>query len=91
MANYHDIIRRVSEYAAKANTSPEAVCRSATNNPRLWPRLLARIETLETDLCRLEKHMESNPVGDSAERHNNTAHGNDPSELQVGAAKEGSA
>jgi hypothetical protein len=82
MANHYDIIQRVREYADHAGTTPEAVCRAASNNPRLWPRLLARIDTVETDLGRLEAHMQKNPVDDCAERHDDIKRGNESNLLQ---------
>ena len=68
----HDIIRRVEEYAASAGIRPETVCRAATGNPRLFPRLKKRVELVEADVERLDKHMRENPLpSDCAARHVN--------------------
>lgn len=68
----HSIIRRVEEYAALAGIRPETVCRAATGNPRLFPRLKKRVELVEADVERLDRHMRENPIPkECAERHAN--------------------
>jgi Holliday junction resolvasome RuvABC ATP-dependent DNA helicase subunit len=55
----HDTIARVRAFAELTGTTPDRVCRNATGNPRLWERLLRRVDQLETDCERIVSYMDT--------------------------------
>ncbi|QDP53989.1 MAG: hypothetical protein GOVbin2937_66 [Prokaryotic dsDNA virus sp.] len=71
MNDLHKLLRKVETYAESTGLTPEAVCRAATRNPRLYDRLKRRAAQTDADVSRLEKFMRSNPPekGASAARH----------------------
>lgn len=75
MSSIHDIIHKVERYARQAETSPEAVCRAATANPRLYSRLKRRAKQTASDIERLEQHMKDNPIVKAAGADQHTVKG----------------
>lgn len=76
MKNPHDVIRRLERYADKAGTTPAAIARKVTANPRMWERLKRRVKQLENDIERLDAFMSDNPLqdGECADRHKQSGH-----------------
>jgi len=66
MSDIHDLIRRVDAYAKAAKISPAHVCRLATGNSRLYPRLKRRASDLEKLQSLIDGHISKHPVADSA-------------------------
>lgn len=71
MNDLHKLLRKVETYAESTGLTPEAVCRAATRNPRLYDRLKRRAAQTDADVSRLEQFMRSNPPekAASATRH----------------------
>ncbi len=65
MHNLDQFLASIDAYCRAAGITPETLCRRATNNPRLLPRLLRRSELLASDVERIERHMAANPIGKS--------------------------
>jgi hypothetical protein len=74
MDKVHFTLRKIEAYAAAKGATPEAVCRAATGNPRLYERLKDRVEYTDRVIDRLERHIAENPVDgfDCATWHNDT-------------------
>lgn len=53
MTDIHALLQDIDGFAAKSGMSPEAICRAATNNPRLYDRLKTRCEQTVRDSERI--------------------------------------
>lgn len=76
----HDTIARVRAFAEMTGTTPEKVCRNATGNPRLWQRLLRRVNQLEDDCERIVSYMDAAQSRAACHRR-----GDDDAEIQEAA------
>jgi hypothetical protein len=56
------ILTELNEYSAATGLDPKIVCRRATNNPRLYDRLIARVSRLDRDVETLRRFMAENPA-----------------------------
>lgn len=62
MESAKHILTELNEYSAATGLDPKIVCRRATNNPRLYDRLKARIDRLDNDVETLRRFMADNPA-----------------------------
>lgn len=62
MESAKHILTELNEYSAATGLDPKIVCRRATNNPRLYERLISRIDRLDTDVEALRRFMSENPA-----------------------------
>ncbi|MEP0190050.1 MAG: hypothetical protein ABJE00_06505 [Erythrobacter sp.] len=87
MNDIHKLLREVETYAKAAGLSPEAVCRAATRNPRLYDRLKRRAEQTDADVSRLEKYMRNNPPESDGSANRHKGRVGAPSHMQGGVAQ----
>jgi hypothetical protein len=62
MESAKHILAELNEYSAATGLDPKIVCRRATNNPRLYDRLIARVSRLDRDVETLRRFMAENPA-----------------------------
>ncbi|WP_422074140.1 hypothetical protein [Tranquillimonas rosea] len=57
MEQHHDILRELEEYEARTGISASTVCRKATDNPRMYQRLIRRFEQTEEQVAKIRSTM----------------------------------
>jgi ferritin-like metal-binding protein YciE len=57
MDEYHDILRELKEFEERTSISASAVCRKATGNPRMYERLVRRIEQTQEQVSAIRAEM----------------------------------
>jgi len=62
--NLRVLIDMIDKAAEELGIAPASLCRSATGNPRLYPRLLIRAETTRADFERVANWIDEHPLRD---------------------------
>lgn len=57
MEQHQDILRELEEFEKRTNISASTVCRKATDNPRMYERLVRRIEQTQGQVAKIRQTM----------------------------------
>lgn len=65
MDHVNKFIAELDVYAESLGVQPDTICRKATGNPRLLPRLERRARQIEESMSAVRSYMISHPVSET--------------------------